>query len=705
MFEKNSKTDCVPPKEMGVGGNPFPPYPRPTSKAAAIDPLAATRVSPALPPVPLENSTGENDEKIIDGRYRLGEKLGEGGMGTVYRAKHTLMDKTVAIKVIHPDLTHSDEVAKRFEREAKSASRLTDPHCINVTDFGRTKNGELFLVMEYLEGETLADRLREKSPLPLEKAIQIARQILKALAHAHGAGVVHRDLKPDNVMLVTHGDNADFVKVFDFGVAKLLTNTDGIDVAKTSDFRAAKSPSTDDRMENLTQAGLVLGTPAYLAPEQGRGKAIDHRADLYAVGVILFEMLAGLRPFRGSSAFDIVLAHLNEPIPTLPKTCNAPRAIHAIIKKSLAKNPQDRFDSAEQFIAALDGIGSPLGQVRLSSVFPERLFYRVHRTSAQFLSRRLQGISSFVRLMTEHLEAVSPSRVFRPIKGGMVTMTPPRKRLILAGALVLFLLFGFLTIAIWQMRESPRFYSINATHIVDLRKGSNEELGRLLEDTHSHLQAGDAKRASSAARRALRLSPDQAVAHFLLGHALHLRGDQLGATKSYAQALELDRSLAEDRLLREHLKEALSHEKPRSNAASLLAQYAGKEGIEILASLANSSLASQEERAAARQALLDTHNEASIDWVASLGADFQHYDSCSKKREILAQMGETGDLAFLPFLENEVRKLTQAQPGLPSDDSQPGIAKFREGKQPQCAIEEDMSRTYRALKGKNAKTP
>lgn len=685
MFEKNSKTDRVTPKELTLGCDPFPRYQSLTSKPAAIDPLAATRISPDPPAHPTDVPQKEHNEEILDGRYRLEEKLGEGGMGTVYRAKHTLMDKTVAVKVIHQELTHYEAVAKRFEREAKSASRLTDPHCINVTDFGRTREGKLFLVMEYLQGETLTERLRSKGPLPFEKAAEIAVQILKALAHAHEAGVVHRDLKPDNVMLVTHGDDTDFVKVFDFGVAKLAC-ADGSD-------------------ENLTQAGLVLGTPAYLSPEQGKGKTTDHRADLYAVGVILFEMLAGFRPFKGASAVDVVLAHLNAPIPALPRSCNAPKAVFGIIKKSLAKNPEDRFDSAAQFIAALDELGRSSGQILLNSMLFERLLFPFRSASAQLISRRLHRIPTSIRQMLEQLEASTPDRISQPFKGSPVPITPQKKRLLLAGALALFLAFIFLAIAIWKTRDARRFQAVDAAHAVDLSDVSDERLARILEATQSYLQAGDGKKASSSARKALRLHPEQALPHLLLGHALYLRGDRLGATKSYARALELDRSLASNRHLREHLKEALAHGKPRQNAASILAEFWGVEGIEILTSLANSDTASVEERAVARQALIDTHNEDSIDWVSSLSADFRQYDSCGKKREVLAQMVETGNPGFLPFLKDEIKRHEHVQSGSPSDDSNPGAGRSREDKQPRCAIEDDLRRAYRGLNGEETSSP
>jgi serine/threonine-protein kinase len=187
---------------------------------------------------------------IIDGKYRLDKLLGEGGMGSVYAATHVFMDKHVAVKLIHSELAHIEEVAKRFEREARSSSRLSSPHCITVTDFGKTENGELFLVMEILKGEELDEKIKKRGALPAAKAINITIQILKGLAHAHSKGVIHRDLKPENIFLITHGEESDFVKILDFGIAKL---------------------ASDAGSENLTRTGMVFGTPKYLSPEQALG--------------------------------------------------------------------------------------------------------------------------------------------------------------------------------------------------------------------------------------------------------------------------------------------------------------------------------------------------------------------------------------------------------------------------------------------------
>ena len=233
---------------------------------------------------------------LLDDRYRILSLLGVGGMGAVYRALHTTLKREVAVKVLLPDFGGKDEFVRRFEREAESASRLAHPNIIAVTDFGRSAEGLLFLVMEYLAGQSLTAVIRQ-GPVPATRAIAITREILAALGHAHAAGIVHRDLKPDNIMLVERNGRSDVVKILDFGIAKITDPEPG--------------------REALTQAGVIFGTPEYLSPEQALGSGVDARADLYATGVILFEMLTGRRPFESEDKVRIISMHLSHQVPKL----------------------------------------------------------------------------------------------------------------------------------------------------------------------------------------------------------------------------------------------------------------------------------------------------------------------------------------------------------------------------------------------------
>jgi serine/threonine protein kinase len=273
---------------------------------------------------------------IVADRYRIDALLGEGGMGAVYRAEHIHMRKLVAIKVLHAELTTSKEVVARFEREAIAAGTIAHSNVAAATDFGRLEGGSFFLVLEYVDGRTLRRELRE-GPISPKRAVRIARGIVDALVAAHGHGIVHRDLKPENVMLTQRGDERDCVKVLDFGIAKL-------------DVQGGVP---------LTRAGTIFGTPDYMSPEQALGQTADGRSDLYSLGVMLFEMLTGTRPFQGGTA-TLLRQQVLTGAPPLPPELVAridPK-LAQIVEKLLDKTPSRRFQSAEELGAALDEVST-----------------------------------------------------------------------------------------------------------------------------------------------------------------------------------------------------------------------------------------------------------------------------------------------------------------------------------------------------------
>ena len=273
--------------------------------------------------------------QILAAKYRIDERLSEGGMGTVYRGTHVLMDKTVAVKVLRPSLAADEKIVARFSREARAASRISHPNALSVTDFGEDENGIVFLVMEYLNGKTLKEIIREEGPMPLARVVGIMLQIGGALDAAHAQGVVHRDLKSDNIMLLSTVAG-DYAKVLDFGIAKIIEPEGEFD-------------------PGLTAPNLVIGTPQYMSPEQcSQAADIDSRSDIYSVGVILYEMLIGHVPFTDESSTAIMMKHLQDPVPSvLDERSDLPAAVAQVVLKAMAKRPDERYQKIADLIEDL----------------------------------------------------------------------------------------------------------------------------------------------------------------------------------------------------------------------------------------------------------------------------------------------------------------------------------------------------------------
>ncbi|ATB32568.1 serine/threonine-protein kinase [Melittangium boletus] len=283
---------------------------------------------------------GEQDDYIgrtLAQKYKVEALIGEGGMGKVYRARQEALDKLVVLKVLRQSLLNDDRTVARFKREAKAASRLNHPNSISILDFGQAEDGALFIAMEFVPGQDLHTVLSKEGPLPEPRIARIVSQVLSALYDAHSAGVIHRDLKPENIMVEQRRNEPDFVKVLDFGIAKIQDggNDDG--------------PA-------LTRNGFVCGTPEYMSPEQARGSTLDHRSDLYAVGVILYQLITGRLPFESDSAVGFATKHLTEePVPPSrrrPEVRVSP-AMDRLIMRALSKSPDDRPQDAEAFKAEL----------------------------------------------------------------------------------------------------------------------------------------------------------------------------------------------------------------------------------------------------------------------------------------------------------------------------------------------------------------
>jgi len=277
---------------------------------------------------------------ILEGQFEILQKIGTGGMGSVYKASQPAMNRMVAIKILHPKLAGRRDLTSRFRREARAMSQLTHPNTTKVFMYGELpEDGSLYIVMEYLEGRNLNQTVRKGGPIPVDRAIPILVAVCGALDEAHQMGIVHRDLKPENIFLCRVGNIPDFPKVLDFGLAKVTE-------------RQMRPGSIV-----LTQEGMVFGTPEFMSPEQAQGRTLDPRSDVYSLAVILYEVLTGKLPFDAKTPMEYIQKHVLEPPISINERVAGmtfPVGLWEVIAKALAKRPDDRFQTAAEFALALE---------------------------------------------------------------------------------------------------------------------------------------------------------------------------------------------------------------------------------------------------------------------------------------------------------------------------------------------------------------
>lgn len=323
-----------------------PPTPSPDPSHSDRGPDANGKAPPGAKPAPAPKAKAAGPVAakysmadlligtVLSERYRLVTKVGEGAMGWVFMAEHIEIGKKFAVKVLRPSLCRLPEAVSRFRREARSASQIGSQHIVDITDFGTTDTGAAFYVMEHLEGEDLAAAIKAVKRMPWERAQNITLQLCEALQAAHDQGIIHRDVKPANFFLQKQADGSDFVKVLDFGIARLASPKDSI----------------------VTQTGVVMGTPDFMAPEQAQGRHVDHRADIYSLGAAAYAMLTGRPPFVGKNEYDVIYKQLNddpEPPSTVAKDAGIPRWVDDVILRAMRKDPEERYATMRDFADAL----------------------------------------------------------------------------------------------------------------------------------------------------------------------------------------------------------------------------------------------------------------------------------------------------------------------------------------------------------------
>lgn len=438
----------------------------------------------------------------VAGRFKLEELIGQGGMGKVYRARHLALDRQVCLKMLKPTLLDDPTLVGRFEREAKAVSRLNHPNVIQVLDFGRNESdGALFIAMEYVHGKDLRVVLRDEWPVPEERLCAIMAQALAALGEAHANNVIHRDLKPENIMVEQRRDQSDFVKVLDFGIAKIL----------------------DSDLPGLTRSDVVCGTPQYMAPEQATGTALDRRCDLYSVGVILYQMATGELPFDGKNSMEVLTRHVQE-LPTPPRQ-RAPQApisegMEALILRALQKDPNLRPQTAEEFRELVLAVGRAV---------PAR------------------PAQAAVAAATRRATHPSLSRVTAPI---LVPPAPRRSWLVAAaaGAAVAVSLAG---VALWALRHGSASAAGDAPVKIDgagpkplptyVPRPRDPARAQQLVDRAAASETTEGPAAVRALLlEAVELDPDNAEAHYRLG-GLFLGSQPDRARVEFEAARKLDR--------------------------------------------------------------------------------------------------------------------------------------------------------------------
>ncbi|MDC0675938.1 serine/threonine-protein kinase [Nannocystis radixulma] len=335
VADEEVAVDDVPVEEAPVDDVPVeasPAAPPPTDTPTRMS--GSNSASFSHPPAPAPATIREG--AVLADRYRVYHRLGKGGMGEVYLAEHMDIGRKVAIKTLNAHLQDKPEIAERFMQEARTSSRVRHSNIVDITDFGKTDHGAPFFVMEYLEGEDLKSVLKRERVLPWDRARDIILQVCAALSAAHAHGVVHRDLKPDNIYLIRQGEQ-ELVKVLDFGIAKIIS----------------------DAGDEMTQTGVLLGTPEYMSPEQAQDQPLDGRSDIYAMGVLMFRMFTGRLPFRAKAFMAVLAMHMQEP-PPRPSEVDPTRPVNAgqeaVILRCLAKKPDERFQSADELAAAIRAI-------------------------------------------------------------------------------------------------------------------------------------------------------------------------------------------------------------------------------------------------------------------------------------------------------------------------------------------------------------
>jgi serine/threonine-protein kinase len=568
---------------------------RSTAPVGEVESSSRPNASPHVLPTPTSFRPESLVGTTLDGRYRLVAHLASGGMGAIFRAEHVYMRKELALKVLRPDLSSLPDIAERFRREAEIAAGLEHDNIVRVTDFGRSPEGWLFLSMELLEGESLFERLRRTGPLMPEEAVSILVQMCRGLEVAHARGVVHRDLKPENIFLTARP--AGLVKILDFGIAKL----------------------TDPQIASDTQAGMVVGTPEYLSPEQAMGVAIDGRADVYAVGLIGWRMLAGRHPFRADDARGLLMMQATKPVPSIlearPDLTTWPVLVDAIAR-ACAKDARERHANAGELRLKLEACLSSLDLLPVP--LPSDSRSRTHAWTPQ---------APLTRTPPAPLTTSPTVEATVTIDAGPPLATPIPLRLLRAA------------------RRHRVLLGLAAA--VALAVPTSVALARWMEERPvSRAQALLAADRPEAARDLLTPAvlrrPSDARLRVLQGRALHrIVGQTLAAMDAYAAALDLDPRALDPVALAELGRDLGREQGVAERSARLLARV-GPPAVPVVLEAAVETAGAN--RLRVLELAREMNAEERLDRVSVYGALLADPE-CDIRRAAARRLGEIGDPA------------------------------------------------------------
>jgi hypothetical protein len=484
---------------------------------------------------------------LVHERYLLTKLLGTGGMGAVYSAEHIHMKKQVALKVLHREMTVLPEVVARFEREAIAAARIEHPNVTQARDFGRLEDGSCYLVLEYVDGETLSHVLA-KEGFTIARSLNVILQVAEALGAAHDKQIVHRDLKPDNVMLVRSASDFERVKVLDFGIAKVSIHERG----------RSQRP--------LTKMGSVFGTPEYMSPEQAAGQRVDHRADLYSLGLLLYRMIAGSPPFQAENINQVLMMQITQAPPPLPDA--VPEPVREFVDKLLQKLPNDRYQSAEEVITRLVEMLETIPEEALGiSVAPDP------EPSLPELPVRVSGMLARIGATLDQ-----SSLGARVAVGGD---SAPIWRLGLVGLVLVLLALGLVSLlGAPDPKATPPKVATQAKPLPSDVPTPNRDLDPGLERMLAHAFAGSEEALLQLEQRP---ADERSVREWLaLGRGRARLQKHLGAVEAYQAALQRDASLGKDPAVQRDVAQALKDGDAVDLALDVAARYLGSAGADML---------------------------------------------------------------------------------------------------------------------------